>query len=608
MTYSIGLCELNVLDYGADATGSADCVSAIMAAYSALPAPGGRLVFPPGRYKVNSALVFSAGKTLSFKGGGLFTTTILRNFTSGDAITFVGDNYDDNFEMCDIGIEDQMTCDINSFALKVDGGINTVKLDSIFFNCTTKCVFLNNCSAIMVESLRGAGLNTALHIFNASFGTVSDCNMRCGDGGSSTSYGEGPCLRIEDSTSIKVSDCNWQGGGPVDKINIRGISSTGTSFTVILDQETSPFDADGYMVIRGATPAAYNGVWKVDNSMDSIGSFAVVTVATTANPGTASVPGKAESISACVQLAAYSGSCNESNLTGNLFEEMNFRGYGSASLFVDGTRSDCRIEGWTIGNNYYDFGENGIILKGKPNAAGEPTVFGFNFAGGECENGTRVALFDQVTGIAFTNFNGPAFGLPGNGKDNLLPSGYSSCGVQIIAGSAEPKARGITIGNCNLGMSREWSPQQWSNYAYDAAMILDGAGIQDVLVSDCQLYGKVEAIHSANSAQAATSRWRFRSCRVAAVSGPTWTAANEIPTIASASSITLPIGYEAFRITGSVTITTMNGGYVDREVVLYMDGAASLGSGSMWARSAAYTTLVGLAPYLRWDGAKWYVR
>lgn len=598
--------EVNVIDYGADATGSADSYSAIVAAYAALPASGGSIFFPPGKYKINSALTFSANKALTLRGAGMFASVINVNFAAGDAITFVGDSFDDNFEARDIGFEDITSRNSGVYMLKVDGGVGTAHVHACSFNSVRRCLWMRNLSAVMVSDCRGSGLDTALRIDNAAYGVITGNVLRTGNGGSTTSYGDGPCIWVGDSTSVKITGNNFQGGGPRDKITIRGISSTVSSFTVVLDQATSPFDAGDYLVIRGAAVSAYNGMWRVDSSAD--GTFATVTVASTLNPGASGVSGYAESVTACCYIAADAGSCNESNITGNLFEEMAFRGYGSASLYFDARRSNSRVQGWTIAGNYYDLGETGIIISGKPTTSVESTAYGFNITGGEFESGTRLILLDQVRGVTINGLNSSAFGETGLGQDNLLPSGIGSTAIQIIAGSAEPKTRGISICNCNLGMNREWAYQQWTLYAMDAAIILDGAGIQDVVVTGCHLYGKNSggAVQSVNSALSTSSRWTFRDNRSISGTGPGWTNAQEIPTIASATTITLPLSLERVTISGTTAISTINGAHIGREITLLFTGASSFVTGGnvKWASS----NLDGMSRPLVFDGTYWYMR
>ena len=590
---------VSVLDYGADKTGTVDSVAAIQAAYAAIPAAGGVLYFPPGRYRINAPLAFAGNKPLTIIGAGKIASKILVNFASGDAITFVGDGYDDNFEMRTIGVEDITARNAGAWAVKVDGGVGNCILNDIDLNCLQRGAWIRNLSRALVRGVTATGMDTALHVENVGVGLITDNSLRTGNAGSGTSYGDGPCIMVRDSTSVKITANNFQGAGPRERVAIRGITSTGSDFTLVLDQATSPWKANGYIVIRGATPAAYNGVWRVHASTDQV-PFATVTVSTAVNPGAASVAGVAEGISACLYVSADAGSCNESQVTGNLFEEMAFRGYGSASMFFDATRSDSRVQGWSIAGNYCDLGENGIIIQGKPTAAIESTCYGFNITGGEFESGTRLVLLDCVRGVTIAGINASAFGDTGLGSDNLLPAGIGSTAVHVIAGPAEPKTRGVTITNCNLGMNREWSYQQWLTYAMDAAITIDGAGIQDLSVVGCQLYGKGSAtVRPVNGAQVAGSRWRFLGNRCIAGSGPGWTDAQEVPAIASAASVALPVGVDVVKITGSTTITSLTGGYVGRAVTLLLPSAITVLGVAFSANQTATAV---------YDGTTWFIK
>ena len=69
----------NVLDYGADPTGAADCSAAFAAAMAAVPTGAfGRVTVPPGTSKLNSVLNAPSGRTIAF------------DFQDGAAITGSG--------------------------------------------------------------------------------------------------------------------------------------------------------------------------------------------------------------------------------------------------------------------------------------------------------------------------------------------------------------------------------------------------------------------------------------------------------------------------------------------------------------------------------------
>ena len=74
---------LNVAQYGADPTSSADSTTAIQNAISALPSTGGVVYLPAGRYKVSSTLTTALPVTIA--GDGRWATQV--NFTgTGDCV------------------------------------------------------------------------------------------------------------------------------------------------------------------------------------------------------------------------------------------------------------------------------------------------------------------------------------------------------------------------------------------------------------------------------------------------------------------------------------------------------------------------------------------
>jgi hypothetical protein len=88
------------------------------------------------------------------------------------------------------------------------------------------------------------------------------------------------------------------------------------------------------------------------------------------------------------------------------------------------------------------------------------------------------------------------------------------------------------------------------------------------------------------------------------------TPASRRPTIASASVITLPLGYKVVKISGSVNIQNINGGTDGREVTLLFSAALSLVTGGNAASVANRPVLAGDALTIWFDGATgfWFAR
>src|SRR5690242_6647096 len=71
---------INVADYGAVGDDNTDDTAAIQAAIAALPAGGGLIYFPPGTYKITSAITVRSALTL--KGSGSSASVIHQHSTT----------------------------------------------------------------------------------------------------------------------------------------------------------------------------------------------------------------------------------------------------------------------------------------------------------------------------------------------------------------------------------------------------------------------------------------------------------------------------------------------------------------------------------------------
>lgn len=430
------------------------------------------------------------------------------------------------------------------------------------------------------------------------------------------------CWLSGSTTSVKLTGNVMNGGGPVRRFGIRSITNLGATFQITLDGNTNGkfFQPGEYLVLRDINVAAFNSIWRISVE-NHAGTYSIITVAATVtgSPTFLNQGEVAESLTACCIIdndgdgTGSGASVNESNISGNLFEASVWEDYGSAALFFDGRRSNRYMTGWLLTGNYYDFGDNGIVLAGADAASTDsPTVSGISITGAIFESRTRWLLIDQASGVCATDLQGPAFVTTTTG-DGLNTAGTGSSAVHVIASSGVgvSKSRGISIKGSNLGMCRLWSDGQQVTSGMDHAIVLDGTGIQDLIVSDNNLYGRSstagDLIQSANSALAATSRWKIRGnqCKQGAVP---WAAGGLIPTVASATTIALPLGYDTVAISGNTTITTMNGGYVGREVCLLTAAAITFGPGATWARAAGFGAGAGTAVDYRFDGALWWNR
>ena len=94
-TYSmINGATLNVLDYGADDTGSADSSPAFQAAVDALPSTGGTITVPIGTYKLQSEILISGKTGVRILGASKNNSVLVKSYSSGGPlIHFLNANY-----------------------------------------------------------------------------------------------------------------------------------------------------------------------------------------------------------------------------------------------------------------------------------------------------------------------------------------------------------------------------------------------------------------------------------------------------------------------------------------------------------------------------------
>lgn len=598
--------EANVLDFGADRTGTADSAAAISAAYAALPASGGVLYFPPGTYRFNSTITFSRSIRLAIRGAGSSSSVLTPAFAAGNAMDF---SNCPSLDIEDIGCEPIGDRNHGTWMFNVDGtniyriAVSHVRViagyGGIFRGDKGNFYHFNACHFVSWGNAHTDG-DTCLRLSDNGETIITGCYMVNGNGAST--FARGPVMHLgATATSAKITGNIFNGGGPRQRWGIRAINFYSTYFVVTLDGNTAGafFQAGDYLVLRACMPSVYNNVWRI-YSEDHSGTYSTITVLTTAPSGNATVLGKAEDLTACVVIDNDgNGSVNESNIVGNLFEASVLADYGSAGLYFDGRRSTRFLGGWLVGDNYYDFGDNGLVLSGKDADSTGTSVYGITVSGGVFESRTRCILIDQASGIAVSGVQGPAFETTTSG-DGLNASGTGSVAIHVIAGTTgTSKSRGITISNSNLGMCRMWVDGGQTISGYDHGLVLDGSGIQDLLLTGCNLYGRSagNAVKLDNSALAATSRWKMRDNQLKAGTVP-WVAGDLVPSVASATTVTLPPGFDTIKITGTTTVTTVNGGWVGREVRLLFTGSCTFLGVSFTANQ------VGTALH---DGTSWFV-
>jgi hypothetical protein len=601
----------NVRDYGAKGDGATDDYAAIMAADAArVAAGGGHLYFGAGRWRFNSPLAFA---TPSTQPGGLVGagagTVLVPGFPSGDAVTLSASSGSTRVSVENLHVQPAVTRDQGAYNLSLINVFNGTVADVTMENTGGGLYLFDTCIFLKVDNCQGrsssAAAGVGLRVRNCNGSPAfSNCRFETANGAAGYT-GCKPALHVTGtSTGLKFTGSTFTGAGPHSQYVVSGIVSTGANFTVTTSV-THDFRVGDFVVLRGMTPAAYNSMFRVA----TVPTGTTFTVTSVLNPGASSVNGTAEAVTACALVsnedAGSALSVNEGAFTGCLFEASQTGLYGSYSLYFDGRRGNLAqqgsLSGWTLAGNYYDQYAGGILLSGMAsNAANESTVNGFAISGGASNARGRAIHLDQVQAVTLGESVACIPGSVAPIDDGISPS----ASLYIYAGPAAPFTQGINVTGGQYGPGRNW--QLINNTPYKYGLLLDGPGIDDLVVTGNTLFGSTLAIGTLNGALADTRRWKIRDNECAAVTFPP-TAATLIPSVASAASVALPVGYDTVKITGTTSIATLTGSHVGREATLIFAGALSLIPGGNLAITTSRSVTAGAQLTVTFDGTSWYL-
>lgn len=107
---------INVLDYGADPTGTNDSSAAFQSALDYLETNGGCLYIPAGTYALNTSLTITGASNFSITGAGKFVTTLVRNADTGTLITLANCT---DYTISNLSID----CKFSTYATNASHGI-----------------------------------------------------------------------------------------------------------------------------------------------------------------------------------------------------------------------------------------------------------------------------------------------------------------------------------------------------------------------------------------------------------------------------------------------------------------------------------------------------
>lgn len=580
----------NVKDFGALGDGTTDDYAAIVAAYNAVPTGGGVVHFPPGNYKVGTALSFTSSKPVALTG----PATLTFSFAAGDAITINGPTY---VSVRELTLAASVTRTSTTYFLKVVSASETVIEDVVTGSATAAVsgggIHLSGCNSPRLHAVRSNSLTgSALRLAAVSGLAASDSTFATG-----AALSTQPAVWLTgNATSNTFTNCHFGGCGPALSYNISGITSTGANFTVTTSA-THALKADDFVVIRGASVAAYNDMWRIASV-----TATTIVVTSALNPGTATATGTAECVSACFYVDNSNGSCNESMIANCIFETGASPVYGIAGAYFNGRNGtgNTVVQGWTITGCYFDLGMIGLLIASMDaNASHQMTAYGFSIGDNVFAGKARAIHLERVGGVTLDNNS-----LDWPSGSYVLDKVSAMCGLYIYAGASDAQARGITVRGNNFGWPRDFGyfGQNFATYG----IVLDGAGIQDLVIVGNQIGGTTSPFGLINTPLAAGQRWKIVGNTLASGALPV-NNTTYLVSVASAATVDLSQPYETYKITGTTTITSITGGWIGREIRLLFASDTMLGTGGNLSVIANRHVRAGEVVEVVFDGTNWCV-
>jgi hypothetical protein len=589
---------INVKDFGALGNFSNDDTAAIQAAFNAANADSAYesvVYFPPGLYRITSGIV-STGKNINILGygakirpsvnGAYYCLSLSNAVFSVYGIEFIEYGSMDlvggiNLSGADGSVIKDTVIDIGATSVQVTSARNIKVTDNRWRSWTGRTFYANGISG----SIQGNGMACVTDATWGGFGRGE----------------KGACFTLvgNPTTTLQVSNNVFTGGGASYKVPVSSLNSTATYF-IVTTAAAIPLRGGDHLVIEECSVAAYNGTWKIDSV---VGSAAYVL--TTLNPGLVNGSGTLSSLRPCLLIDGTQGAVNETSWTGNIFEGWQTASMlGSVSVMLNGSggASEYACYNHTFTGNWLDFGQTGYHIVGQKWAGDNTTVNGIVINGGYVQYALRALYVQSASQITFSGVQCSAnmpFAAASDAPRSsaILLDGY---------GLGTHKSNGIIITGCHLGVYFGWIETNRPSYTPAYGVWIDGNLIDDVTITGCQIYGRTSAVWQTNSG--AGNSW------MAKIQGNTyWTgalplpASQQVPTVASAATITLP-WHDCIKITGATNIVTINGGWVGREVTLLFDIASTCNFTTGGNILVAATAGPGRTSKIVYDGTVWYVR
>lgn len=586
---------VNVKDWGAVGDGVTDDAAAINAALAAVPTYG-TVYFPAGTYLCQSQVTTNRAIQFSILGAGANASRLLTDVDTDGSFYFTGQ---DRISINGMRFGTSGTFTQGNYLLHIESCIDAMISDT-FLEGVRGLLKVDTCNFLTMtnvrgESVTGTGGGTCLRLI-ATGGTVSNCYFRVGPFATGGYQDAAPCFHVTgQSTSLKVSNCGFVGGGPWGSWAISSISSTASDFTVTTSVNHG-FAAGDHVAIRGASVAAYNQSFRIASV-----TATTFVVNSTLNPGAATAQGTAETPSVCMLVSNADGAVNESQVNNCLFEAGQPNQYGTVAVMLDGNRATNQLSGWLFNDCYADYGYSGVVMIGKDGGGGVVTLGNISIQGFKAENNSHAVIVEGSRNVNISGMIGQSN--QNSATDYLGDVGPRSSDIVLVAGQT-PYARGITITGCNIGMDLAWTAGTAARQK-DLGIYLIGGGnaIDDVTIFGNQVFGKTFAVGYDASTVIGVG-WNYKDNSQAFGTVGT----NYIPTVASAGTLNIYPFHDYQEVTGTTNIQFINPGFIGRELTLLFQGGLTLLTGGNLAIAANYAVLAGQLVTLVHNGTSWYLK
>ncbi|MDB5956736.1 glycosyl hydrolase family 28-related protein [Ramlibacter sp.] len=590
---------VSVKDFGAVGDGSTNDTAAIQAALNSVPLGSTNsktIYFPTGLYLITSGLT-AAGRAVILRGDGPRSSmlvvaagvTAMAFNATGCPAACIG--------MMNMGVVESGT-QIAMIGLTARN-TGDFFLQNIYITTSGKALDIGSSAGDVTFTLMS-------QVRIECFGGQEAIRFRCGGGNWSNVYARkfrtagvvGPTLYISGQvTSLTVSNCVFSGKGTPRQTKINSIVDGGAVFTI--SATNNLFAIGETFVIRGTGTSYDNQTWKIATAPDA---NTLTVNATTGFGNVTPANATVDKLHATVYMNNEAGAVNESMWSNVLFEGIDdggsAGGTGSVSLYVDACSGVTAISSHQFSNCLYDAGQTSVYLGGKNIGGGDYCITDFRFNGAVCRYVKNGFYMKEVRGVFISDAAGDCL-RPNGTAAELLNSAYV-----WIDGNGFQAPIGICISDSTLGRQAGFGPNAIGSFSADYGLRLGGAP-QNIRLSNSHIFGLTGSVLiDGASVLPVDTRLMDNGCTYASGAGGE-TSATRIPTVASATSITLPLG-DTFIISGTTTITTMLNGWVGRKVFFITGAAVTFNTGGNIAN--ALTTGAGQLVAAVFDSANWHLR